>query len=104
MKWWVAGLILIVPLLLAQPPKGDPKSGKAIFEERCEMCHDSDTTDSKTGPGLKGVSTGKLPSGMKATRENILELVNEGRDEMPAFQDILSAKEKEDVIAFVLTL
>ena len=99
-------MAIVLPLLFAQGAKDkpDPAAGKAVFEARCEMCHDSDTDESKTGPGLKGVKNGKLPSGMKATRENILELVDDGRDEMPPFKDILSAKEKEDVIAFVLTL
>src|SRR6266496_1321892 len=99
-------LCLVLPLLFAQSTKDkpDPDAGKAVFEARCEMCHEAESDEPKTGPGLKGVKNGKLPSGMKATRENILELVDDGRDEMPPFKDVLTAKEKEDVIAFVLTL
>ena len=95
---------LIVPLSLGQNGKGDAAAGKLLFEEKCQECHNADSDEVKTGPGLKGVKDGKLPSGMKATRDNILELVNEGRDEMPAFKDSLTGKEKEDVVAYVLTL
>jgi len=101
------GLVLafFLPLLLAQdPPKGDAKAGSMIFEDKCTECHDSDSEETKTGPGLKGVKEGKLPSGRKSNRENILEILTEGRDEMPPFKDVLTEKQKEDVIAFVLTL
>ena len=75
-------MCLVLPLLFAQGTKDkpDPAAGKAVFEARCEMCHEAESDESKTGPGLKGVKNGKLPSGMKATRENILELVDDGRE------------------------
>ena len=95
---------LILPLSFGQGSKGDAAAGKLLFDQKCQDCHDADTDETKTGPGLKGVKDGKLPSGMKATRDNILELVNEGRDEMPSVKDSLSDQEKENVIAYVLTL
>jgi len=104
------GLAFFLPLLPAQsdkdsdPPKGDAKAGSMVFEDKCTECHNSDSEETKTGPGLKGVKEGKLPSGRKSNRENILEILTEGRDEMPPFKDVLTEKQKEDVIAFVLTL
>ena len=84
--------------------KPDPVAGKMIFEQKCSECHESDSEETKIGPGLKGVKEGKLPSGKKATHDNILEIVEEGRDEMPPFKEALTAAEKDDVIAYVLTL
>ena len=51
-----------------------------------------------------GVKDGKFPSGKSATYDVILDLVNKGRDAMPTFKDTLTDQQKEDVIAFVLTL
>jgi len=53
---------------------------------------------------LQGVKNGKLPSGEKATRDVILDLVTNGRESMPGFKDTLSAGQREDVVAYVLTL
>ena len=56
------------------------------------------------GPGFQGVKDGKLPSGAKATREVILDLVNNGQDAMPPFKDVLTDQQREDVTAYVMTL
>jgi|KBSSwiStaDraftv2_1062776.scaffolds.fasta_scaffold1298025_2 mono/diheme cytochrome c family protein len=101
----VLGAFAILPLVFAQADKADAAAGKKVFEGRCIECHNADSKDEKVGPGLKGIKDGVLPSGKKATHDNIHEVVEEGvGDEMPAFGDVLSAKEKEDVVAYVLTL
>jgi mono/diheme cytochrome c family protein len=98
-----AGFLL--PGLPAQSEKkGDAAAGKDVFEGKCLDCHNPDSKEAKDGPGLQGVKDGKLPSGKAATRDNILDLVNKGRDAMPAFKEILSDQQKEDVVAYVLTL
>jgi len=98
-------LVLGLGLALAQSDKKpDPAAGKLVFEEKCSECHESDTEETKIGPGLKGVKEGKLPSGKRANHDNILEILTEGRDEMPPFKDVLTDKQKDDVIAYVLTL
>lgn len=85
-------------------PQGDIARGLDVFEAQCFDCHNADSDVVKTGPGFKGVKNGKLPSGKDATRENILDITNAGvEDQMPAYADILSKQEKEDVIAYVLS-
>jgi cytochrome c len=86
--------------------KGDAKAGKEVFENNCSVCHDSDSTETKIGPGLKGISkrakmttTGKAP-----TDANLLDKISTGGNGMPAYADILSAEEKANVIAFLKTL
>ena len=98
---------LVVSLMFAQTEKSktaDAAEGKKIFEGQCLDCHRTDSTESKVGPGLKGVHNGKLPSGKPATHDVILNVINKGSDTMPAFKELMSEQEKEDVIAFVLTL
>jgi len=94
------------PAQKASPARvqGDPARGRIVFEQNCERCHDAYSRDEVTGPGLQGVKNGKLPDGRPATRARILDLVNSGPAEMTAFQDRLTEQEKEDVVAFVLTL
>ena len=88
----------------AGSPAGDAGAGKDVFEAKCWDCHNTDTDEKKVGPSLKGTKSGKLPSGKKATREILLDLINKGSGDMPPMQKMLSDQEKEDVIAYVLTL
>ncbi len=83
---------------------GDAASGKAIFETKCALCHNVDNKDKKIGPGLKGIKDGKLPSGKDANHDTVMENLNKGGGGMPAFEKLLSTQEKEDVVAYVLSL
>ena len=58
----------------------------------------------KIGPGLQGVKDGKLPSGKDATYDNLLDNLNKGGNGMPAFEKLITQEEKDNVIAYVLTL
>jgi cytochrome c len=86
--------------------KGDAKAGKEVFENNCSVCHNSDSTEVKMGPGLKGVfKRAKMNTADKApTDANILTKVNEGGNGMPSYKDILSDEEKANVIAYLKTL
>ncbi len=75
-----------------------------MFQDRCAECHLADSKDETTGPGLKGLKNGKLPDGRKASHDQLLDIVNTGPGEMTAFKSILTEQEKEDVIAYVMTL
>ena len=102
----VATASLVASLGFAQKagPKGDVARGKEVFLDNCDQCHEADSKDEKVGPGLKGIKDGKLPDGRPATREKLLDLINTGPAEMPSFKDRLTEQQKEDVVAFVLTL
>ncbi len=90
--------------ILFAAPKGDVGRGKIVFEQNCAECHDAYSQEVVTGPGLKGLKNGKLPSGRAATHDKILDIVNNGPAEMTSFKDRLTEQEKEDVVAFVMTL
>jgi len=83
---------------------GDVAKGKDLFEAKCIVCHNPDSNEKKIGPGLKGAKDGKLPSGKNSTRQVILEIVDVGGGGMPAYKELLTEEEKNDVIAYVLTL
>ena len=90
----------------AKPAKaaGDAVAGKALFEVKCGVCHNADSTEKKIGPGLKSVKDGALPSGKNATHEAILEKLNAGGGGMPVFKELLTDKQKADIVAYLLTL
>ena len=84
--------------------KGDAEKGKATFEQ-CGACHNADSTERKMGPGLKGLfKKDKLANGKKPTEANIRERLDQGGGGMPAYKDLLSDQEKDDVIAYLKTL
>src|SRR5579863_4830487 len=85
--------------------KGDAAKGKEVFDQ-CSVCHNSDSTDVKIGPGLKGLfKKDKMTStGKPVTDANVRSKIEEGGNGMPAYKDILSDEEKANVIAFLKTL
>ncbi|MGA2594789.1 MAG: c-type cytochrome [Bryobacteraceae bacterium] len=89
---------------LAAPKKGDPEKGKEVFQQ-CTPCHNADSEEKKMGPGLKGLfSHEKMNNGKKPTEENVRTKVDEGGNGMPAYKDMLSDEEKDDLIAYLKTL
>jgi cytochrome c len=89
---------------LAQSKKGDADKGKEVFEQ-CSVCHNSDSTEKKMGPGLKGLfKLDKMTNGQKPTEANVRAKIDEGGNGMPAYKDILSDEDKDNLIAFLKTL
>jgi cytochrome c len=84
--------------------KGDAAKGKAVFEQ-CGVCHNPDSDEKKMGPGLKGLfKKDKMSNGKKPTEANVRSRVDEGGSGMPAYKDMLSDSEKDDLIAYLKTL
>lgn len=102
----VAALSFLATLSLAQEkrPKGDATRGAKVFDENCAQCHYPDAKEEKVGPGLQGLKDGKLPDGRAATHDKLLDIINTGPAEMTSFRDRLTEQEKEDVVAYLMTL
>jgi cytochrome c2 len=85
--------------------KGDAAKGKEVFDQ-CSVCHNSDSTEVKVGPGLKGLfKRDKMSTTGKPTNDaNVIMKINEGGNGMPSYGDVLSAEEKTNLIAFLKTL
>ena len=91
-------------MLLASAKKPDAAKGKEAFEQ-CSVCHNADSTEKKMGPGLKGLfAKDKLANGKKPTEANVKAKIDEGGNGMPGYKDMLSDKEKDDLIAYLKTL
>lgn len=99
---------ICVSIVLAQAPKktagGDAGKGKAVFEQ-CAVCHDAGSTTKKLGPGLKGLfKRAKLQNGKPANDANVRAIVEAGGNGMPPYKELLSAPQKEDLMAYLKTL
>jgi mono/diheme cytochrome c family protein len=85
--------------------KGDAAKGKDTVEGQCTVCHNTDSTEKKMGPGLKGLYKNKvLVNGKPVTDANVLDKINQGGNGMPGYQDMLSADEKANILAYLHTL
>jgi len=90
--------------IMMAAPKGDAEKGKAVFEQ-CSVCHNADSDEKKMGPGLKGLfKRDKMVNGKKPSDTTVLEKINDGGNGMPPYKDLLSDKEKDDLIAYLRTL
>jgi mono/diheme cytochrome c family protein len=94
--------ILFTACALAQA--ADPSAGKALFEVKCGVCHASESSERRVGPPLKGVKDGALPSHKNSTHDAILQKIENGGGGMPVFRELLTKEQKEDLVAYVLTL
>jgi len=84
--------------------KGDAAKGKEVFQQ-CTPCHNADSTEKKMGPGLKGLfAKDKLNNGKKVTDETVRAQIDEGGNGMPAYKEMLSEDERDDLIAYLKTL
>ena len=61
MRNWIvgcaAGAVLVAGLMALRQDKakpGDAAKGKEVFDQ-CSVCHNADSTETKVGPGLKGL-------------------------------------------------
>ena len=82
----------------APSSKGDPTAGKAIFTgaSGCSGCH---TLKDAGATGTVGPNLDQL----KPPEARIVTQVENGGGPMPAFKDTLSAKQIQDVAAYVFT-
>lgn len=79
--------------------------GKALFQQWCEICHFTETTEKKVGPGLKGLyKRGKFASGRKVDDASLRTWIEKGGKDMPAFGGSLNKDEIRDLIAYLKTL
>ena len=103
-----AALVIGIGFAAAQTEKPRAESGvargKVVFADNCGECHNADSKEDKSGPGLQGLKNRKLRNGRNATHDEILDIVNTGPGEMTSFRELLSGQQKEDVVAYVMTL
>ncbi len=111
-NWMVgcaAGAVLVAGMMAqlnaqGKAKPGDAAKGKDVFDQ-CSVCHNADSTETKVGPGLKGLfKMDKLVNGKPVTEANVRDFINTGGNGMPAYADQLSDQDRNDLIAYLKTL
>jgi cytochrome c len=108
MIWKMALIALVTVLEVRLAPaqargKGSKSTanGRKLFQH-CSGCHSAETGEKKVGPSLKGLFKKRgLLNGTPATEQNIRFKIEKGGNGMPSYEQILSAKEVDQVIAYL---
>ena len=81
-------------------------TGRKIYDNYCDRCHEPYSTKGKKGPGLKGVLQSKfLPkTGLPANDERVTDIIRNGRPDMPGYGQVLSSDNMQDRLAYLHTL
>lgn len=83
---------------------GNAEKGKEVFEQ-CSVCHNHDSDEKKMGPGLKGLfKKEKMANGKAPSEENVRAIINAGGNGMPGYEELLTAEERNDLMAYLKTL
>lgn len=103
-------LAALAALIGCAPPtrpfsRADVQNGKRVFEAGCAVCHYSDRTATKVGPGLKGLfRAAALPNGQPVSDDNVRNWIKNGGGQMPSFRRALNDQQIEDVVGYLKTL
>ena len=90
-----------------QTAKASPEieQGKKIFGERCAICHFSQSTEKKIGPGLRGIyGRGKFANSKKVDDASLRAWIETGGKDMPGFRDTLKNGDVRALLAYIKTL
>jgi mono/diheme cytochrome c family protein len=81
-------------------------AGRRVYDAHCERCHEPYSSRSRQGPSLKGVF--KKPflaeSGLPANDERATDIIRYGRSKMPAYSQVLTQQQIDDLLAYMHTL
>ncbi len=79
--------------------------GRAIYDLRCAACHEPYRKKDLNGPTMSGVfKKPYLPSGMVARDDRVSDIILMGKPKMPAFGDVLTQQQLQDLLAYMHTL
>ena len=117
-RWLALTLWAMIPVLLCscdvQRRKSDAElgltpqqaAGRRLYDQHCDRCHEPYSSRDKKGRSLKGVFKKQFlsQSGMPANDERVGEMIVTGRNMMPAFGQVMSQQDVQDLLAYLHTL
>lgn len=94
-----------VPAQVSKTARADLTNGKVVYDQKCEPCHFSTSSEKKIGPGLAGLMKHpKFRDGLPANDESLRGVIERDGKDMPGFRHSLTERQLRDLIAYVKTL
>jgi len=81
-------------------------AGRRIYDNYCDRCHAPYSSRGRQGPSMKHIFKKQyLPmSGMPANDERVTDVIRMGRNKMPAYSQVLTEQQIDDLLAYLHTL
>lgn len=92
--------LALVALAASSPAKAD--DGATLFKSNCVVCHGADGTGTPTGKALKAPDL-HSDAVQKLTDKQIVDQINNGKNNMPPFKNTLNADQVKLLVAYVRT-
>lgn len=81
-------------------------TGRRLYDNYCDRCHEPYSSRGKKGPSLKGVF--KRPylslSGLPANDDRMTDIIKYGRAKMEGFNRVMTDQQINDLLAYLHTL
>ncbi len=79
--------------------------GRHVYDQNCIRCHEPYSSREIQGPPLKGIfKREQFPSGIRASDERMIDIVEMGKAKMPSFRNALTERQIQDLLAYLHTL
>jgi mono/diheme cytochrome c family protein len=81
-------------------------AGRQLYDQYCDRCHEPYSSRDKKGRSLQGVFKKQFlsVSGMPANDDRVGEMIVTGRNMMPAFGQVMSQSQVQELLAYLHTL
>jgi len=81
-------------------------TGRKLYDNYCDRCHEPYSSRGKKGPSLKGVFKRQYLelSGLPANDERMTDIIKNGRSKMEGFGQVMSDQQIKDLLAYLRTL
>jgi len=81
-------------------------TGRKLYDNYCDRCHEPYSSRGKKGPSLKGVFKQQyLPlSGLPANDARVGDIIKYGRSKMEGFGQVMTDQQIQDLLAYLHTL
>jgi mono/diheme cytochrome c family protein len=93
--WALGALLLFTAPVRAQ---GD---APATFKAKCAACHGDDGKGATPAGQKLGAHDFTSPDAAKMTDAELIEIIKQGKNKMPAYGDKLSDQEIKDLVAYI---
>jgi mono/diheme cytochrome c family protein len=79
--------------------------GRVVYDRHCIRCHEPYSSREIQGPSLhKVLKKEQFPSGIKATDERMIDVIEMGKSKMPSFRNSITDQQLQDLLAYLHTL